>query len=572
MSVLQELEQIRREIGEERYNQIDQFLKANQQYDLSDVYYKEEVWKESEEWMRNNGIEPAVNPKQSEYSYLDIEALEGGSPADVGLDARLDETEITADERKELEALRAFKSYFDDCMVGQGYDIANFHMNGELEPFDNFYDTAMMEYDKAYEKSDKELSFIVNGMPIEEYRDVVALQIGYDDYEDMRNHNVSIGDGYDTINIEDFLERKKVLTNSYDDAPNKFVLFESESEMTNEIAARRLSIPLIELVTDKGTVDYIVEVSENNDTSLSVWTARSEDYEPVYLSSDEKAQLLDAVLKDEMLHHGEKVQEINSKLALDYSQGIVDRNEEFTTMKLFWGEMLETNFEEETNKIDKRNPELVKTVNKLLNNQADVTFDATVQMNNVTNDVQLFLQVSNAYTFEVPLADTEKEILRQKFNEYQQYCKDVQIDFTNCVDEKSEIMTDNGKVDVILFLSDSKYEQLLERTDVLKNENVTFDYLLRETDATVDIYADVYPDGNVVLTAVLSGGMDYQDVEIPISDEEKESIKKDIDRAGEIQYGKFLSELIQEAVEYAEETPKPEKKDKSNKKRDDLEL
>lgn len=40
-----------------------------------------------------------------------------------------------------IEALR-FKEYFDS-LYGQGLKIANWHMNGDLEPFDNFYDSAL---------------------------------------------------------------------------------------------------------------------------------------------------------------------------------------------------------------------------------------------------------------------------------------------------------------------------------------------------------------------------------------------------------------------------------------------
>lgn len=42
-----------------------------------------------------------------------------------------------------IEALR-FKEYFDS-LYGQGLEIANWHMNGDLEPFDNFYDSALEE-------------------------------------------------------------------------------------------------------------------------------------------------------------------------------------------------------------------------------------------------------------------------------------------------------------------------------------------------------------------------------------------------------------------------------------------
>ena len=34
-----------------------------------------------------------------------------------------------------------FKDYFDD-LYGKGLEIANWHLNGELEPFDSFYESA----------------------------------------------------------------------------------------------------------------------------------------------------------------------------------------------------------------------------------------------------------------------------------------------------------------------------------------------------------------------------------------------------------------------------------------------
>lgn len=44
------------------------------------------------------------------------------------------------------EHLQKFKEYFDE-MYGEGLDIANWHFNGDLEPFDYFYNSAM-EYAK----------------------------------------------------------------------------------------------------------------------------------------------------------------------------------------------------------------------------------------------------------------------------------------------------------------------------------------------------------------------------------------------------------------------------------------
>ena len=47
-----------------------------------------------------------------------------------------------------LKSLSAFKAYFDD-LYGKGFEIANYHLNGATEPFDNFYDSAMEEYENA---------------------------------------------------------------------------------------------------------------------------------------------------------------------------------------------------------------------------------------------------------------------------------------------------------------------------------------------------------------------------------------------------------------------------------------
>ena len=54
---------------------------------------------------------------------------------------QLDELGLTAD--KIVELLK-FKEYFDS-LYGQGLAIANWHLNGELEPFDNFYESALEE-------------------------------------------------------------------------------------------------------------------------------------------------------------------------------------------------------------------------------------------------------------------------------------------------------------------------------------------------------------------------------------------------------------------------------------------
>lgn len=43
---------------------------------------------------------------------------------------------------RDRKQLIAFKEYFKD-LYGQGLEVANWHQNGELEPFDNFYESAI---------------------------------------------------------------------------------------------------------------------------------------------------------------------------------------------------------------------------------------------------------------------------------------------------------------------------------------------------------------------------------------------------------------------------------------------
>ena len=52
---------------------------------------------------------------------------------------------------KEIKALHAFKDYFAD-LYGNGLAIANYHQNGNLEDFDNFYDSAEEEYEGELKK------------------------------------------------------------------------------------------------------------------------------------------------------------------------------------------------------------------------------------------------------------------------------------------------------------------------------------------------------------------------------------------------------------------------------------
>lgn len=75
--------------------------------------------------------------------------LTGESANSFALAAELSETKAKLEElNKENTALKAYKDYFADC-YGQGYEVANYHLNGDLEPLDTFLDSAEAEYESV---------------------------------------------------------------------------------------------------------------------------------------------------------------------------------------------------------------------------------------------------------------------------------------------------------------------------------------------------------------------------------------------------------------------------------------
>lgn len=49
-----------------------------------------------------------------------------------------------------LKALSTFKEYFDE-LYGKGLEIENWHLNGDTQPFDDFYDEALSEMNKIFQ-------------------------------------------------------------------------------------------------------------------------------------------------------------------------------------------------------------------------------------------------------------------------------------------------------------------------------------------------------------------------------------------------------------------------------------
>ena len=69
-------------------------------------------------------------------------AIDNAPTADVVPKSEVDRLE------KEIKALQAFRDYFSD-LYGHGLEVANWHENGALEPFDNFHESAEEEYERS---------------------------------------------------------------------------------------------------------------------------------------------------------------------------------------------------------------------------------------------------------------------------------------------------------------------------------------------------------------------------------------------------------------------------------------
>lgn len=53
MSIMNEYEEMRQNLGEKNFRLLEQFLEENEQYLLSDVYYSMSVYREFEEWKKH---------------------------------------------------------------------------------------------------------------------------------------------------------------------------------------------------------------------------------------------------------------------------------------------------------------------------------------------------------------------------------------------------------------------------------------------------------------------------------------------------------------------------------------
>lgn len=91
-------------------------------------------------WLVENEKHKATAGYQSVVTFVEI--LDICEAADVVPRAELERS------LKEIRALSAFKDYFLD-LYGKGLEITNWHLNGNTEPFDSFYNSALEEYAAA---------------------------------------------------------------------------------------------------------------------------------------------------------------------------------------------------------------------------------------------------------------------------------------------------------------------------------------------------------------------------------------------------------------------------------------
>jgi len=93
MSILQEYEEIRKQIGEDKYHAIDEYLTEYPQVYLSDIYYNEDEWNKFEEWYKARQLTPAYfKQKYSDLPHINeyVRVLSDADVSPYDIDKSLD--------------------------------------------------------------------------------------------------------------------------------------------------------------------------------------------------------------------------------------------------------------------------------------------------------------------------------------------------------------------------------------------------------------------------------------------------------------------------------------------------
>lgn len=129
------------------------------------------------------------------------------------------------------------------------------------------------------------------------------------------------------------------------------------------------------------------------------------------------------------------------------------------------------------------------------------------------------------------------------------------INFTDRIDKNEEIVElDNSNgFNFQLFLYDDEYEELLSRTS-MSNDYSDMDYLIHETDVTIDATANLYEDKVVSVSIVIQDDLNgWKDDEIMIPGEEAVSLlqgmKKVAVKAGYDELVNLIDEALDDRTE-----------------------
>lgn len=119
------------------------------------------------------------------------------------------------------------------------------------------------------------------------------------------------------------------------------------------------------------------------------------------------------------------------------------------------------------------------------------------------------------------------------------------LDFTNRVDAHAEIIVEDGKANVQLYLTDDEYKELLDRTPLAAEYD--FETMLKDTDITLTVTADINERGQVEMYITVEDDtkQGYPSATVELSAEESQSLVEDAERVIEAQ-GSSLKTLFAE--------------------------
>lgn len=101
------------------------------------------------------------------------------------------------------------------------------------------------------------------------------------------------------------------------------------------------------------------------------------------------------------------------------------------------------------------------------------------------------------------------------------------MNFLNKIDRNSDIIFDKDNVNFLLWLNDSEYEDLANRTSILKDKNVSFKELIYNTNDYLSVEVVLTPENKIELFIYTE---DYKKYRIELSKGEITSLHEEIEK------------------------------------------